>query len=335
MVKPNWLFGVGKSSNPTVAVAPNAPGIEVSDNCGSVVIDQFKIRFTRPTVDGQGFETANPGARVRFRTNSPAVRFKFQFTNLVARPDTYNATTAVFVNGVKTAEFTRSQGAAGALTHLLDLGVQAFRDLEVVFPYCASVDFTGLDLMQGTSLVAPTPRTATRLVVMGDSITHGFSVSAETASWSFKLGALKNWQVINHGYGGRACNPVDGTTLATLNPSVATYLIGYNNFYPQVPLATFKSLYKSFINNFRAVNTTVKLYCITPTWTPNSFGALTIEMYRQQIRDALTELGNSLNILVEGPSLATGDLSHFPDGVHPNDAAALQISSALNSIMTL
>jgi lysophospholipase L1-like esterase len=318
-----------------MAIAANGAGINVSDYCGSVTIDASKISFTRPTVDGQGFEFANPGARVRFRTDSLAIRFKLQFTNLVTRLDTYNATTDIFVDGVKAAEFTRSQGAAGGLTYLLDLGTQVERDVEVVFPYSASVDFTGLDLMPGSTLGSAATRPATRLVTIGDSITHGFNVSGETTSWSFKLGALKNWQVINHGYGGRLCVPSDGTTLAALNPTVAIYLIGYNNFYPQVPLATFKADYKSFINNFRAVNTTAKLYCMTPTWTPNTFGALTIEMYRQQIRDALTELGNALNILVEGPSLATGDLARFPDGVHPNDAGALQMANSLNSIVVV
>ena len=335
MVMPNFMFSAGQSySFPTVSYAADNVAFGASDYCAASV-NSSRIRFTRPTVDGQGFEYANPGARVRFRTDSESINFRLDYTNLVTRPDTYNGVGLILVDGVQVDTFNRAQGAAGQISKMVVFGSTATRTIELVMPYCASVDFLGVDLVAGATLSASPARTATRYVAIGDSITHGFVVSDVGKEWAYKLAEAKGWQLINHGYGGRQCAPADGTTLAALNPDVATYLIGYNNFYPQTPLATFKASFKSFINNFRAVNTTTKLYCITPTWTPNSFGALTIEMYRQQIMDALTELGNPLNILVEGEALATSSVSRFPDNVHPNDIGAAEIAASLQSIVVV
>lgn len=331
---PNWKMGSFPNFVPSVFYAPNNSNFSTSDFC-SVSVDVNKIRFTRPVVDGQGFETCNPGARVRFSTNSPAINFKLDYTNLVTREDTYNGVGLILVNGVEFSTFNRAQGAAGQITVSVQLGSQINRTIEVVMPYCASVDFAGIELVTGSTLSAAPARTSIRYVAVGDSITHGFVVSDAGELWAQKLAQSKGWQIINHGYGGRQCAPSDGTVLASLNPSVATYLIGYNNFYPQTSLSGFKANYKSFINNFRAVNTTTKLYCITPTWSPNTFGSITLEMYRQQIRDALSELGNALNVLVEGEALATNSTTRFPDSVHPNDLGATEMASSLGSLISV
>lgn len=329
---PNSLFGSRAGVVLASSYLPNNATFRVSDYCAmSVAAD--RMRFSRPTIDGQGFETANPGARVRFNTNSSIVQINLQYTNLVTRMDTYDGQGAILSNGIVVASFNRAQGVAGPYQVRVDFGTTVDRLIEVVFPYCASVDFIGVDALAGTTLTVPVDRPSTRFVATGDSITHGFAAVGVTASWPYKLGLSKGWQVVNHGYGGRSCIPADGTALASLSPSIATYLIGYNDFYAQLSLATFKANYKSFINNFRTVNTTTKLYCITPLWSSNSYGALTLEMYRTQIRNALTEIANPLNVLVEGAPLATGNVSSFPDAIHPNDFGSSEIATSLAAVM--
>lgn len=334
MVMPSFLFCGLAGNVPSVSFAPDNAAFNTSDYC-SVNVSSSRIRFARPTVDGQGFEYTNPGARVRFVSNSSTINFKFQYTNLVTRLDTYNGVGLILADGVQVGTFDRAIGAAGPLNLLLQFGSSASRVVEVVMPYCSSVDFLGVDLVIGATLSIPSARPSTRYVAMGDSITHGFVVSDIGKEWAYKLAEAKGWQFVNHGYGGRQCIPADGTTLAALNPTVATYLIGYNDFYQQGSLAAFKANFKAFVTNFRAVNSTAKLYCITPTWSPNTFGALTLEMYRQQIRDGLTELGNALNVLVEGEALATNSTTRFPDSVHPNDLGATEIATALASIVNV
>lgn len=330
---------LGSSSIPvtTVALAPNHASISQSDYCAIDTKDATKVRFVRPIMDGQGFETCNPGARIaRFITNSQTLTIRLAYTGLVTRVDTYNATGWVLVNGAKYQSFTAAKniGVSSPVLVALSFPSAVYRTIEVVLPYCASVDLTGVDIESTATISAAAGRPTTRIVCAGDSITHGFTTTDESVSWPYLLGAAKNWETVNLGYGGRQLTASDGTKLANLLPDVATYLIGYNDFNYQNALATFKANYKSFINNFRAVAPSVKLYCITPLWT-SVVKAIPIESYRQQIRDALTELGNPLNILVEGTTLTVGGAGSFnADGIHPNDTGASEIATALGLVVT-
>lgn len=332
------LFGSSSIPVTTVALAPNHASISQSDYCAIATKDATKVRLVRPIVDGQGFETCSPGARIaRFVTNSQTLTIHLAYTGLVTRVDTYNAIGWVLVNGAKYQSFTRAKdiGVSNPVLVGLSFPSAAYRTIEVVLPYCASVDLTGVDIESTATISPAASRPSTRLLLMGDSITHGFTTMDESVSWPYLLGVAKDWEIVNVGYGSRRCYPSDATNMAGINPDVASYLIGYNDFGGQVALATFKSDYISFVNNFRALYPTIKLYCITPLWTATVL-AIPIESYRQQIRDALTTLANPLNVLVEGTTLTLGGAGSFnADGIHPNDTGAAEIAAALASVVTV
>ena len=331
---------LGSSSIPvtTVTLAPNNASISQSDYCAIATKDATKVRFVRPIVDGQGFETCNPGARVaRFITNSQTVTIRLAYTGLVTRVDTYNAIGWVLVNGAKYQSFTYAQDIGHSNPKLVALSFPSasYRTIEVVLPYCASVDLTGVDIESTATISAAGNRPTTRIAFGGDSITHGFITTDESVSWTYLLGVAKDWETVNMGYGSRQCFAVDGTSLGALGADVATYLMGFNDFNNQRPTATFKSEYKGFLTNFHTGSPGVKIYCITPLWT-SVVKATPIETYRQQIRDALPELGDPLNVLVEGTTLTTGGAGSFNvDGIHPNDTGAAEIAAALSAIVSV
>lgn len=324
---------VGSSAagaTPPDQYTPDHASFGFSDYC-AVSVNASRARFTRPIVDGQGLESVNPAARVRFVTNAASLVINLQYTNL-SLLSAYNGTGLVLANGSVVATFTRGAGAAGPLAVLVSLGSVSSRTIEILMPYAASVDFIGVSLPAGSTFSAPAARPATRYVAGGDSITQGFFASGIAAQWTHALAVAKGYQLINNGYGGRPCVASDGTALANLTPSVASYLIGYNDFAAQVPLATFKANFTAFVNAFRAVNPTVKLYCITPLYTTTVL-PLTIAQYRTQISDALTTLGNALNVLVDGAALMTNSSDRLSDGIHPNDLGSSEIVTAMTSIL--
>lgn len=322
--------GSGVTSTAPAQYLPNNAAFNYSDYC-SVSVNSAFARFSRPTADGQGLENANPGARVRFVTNADSLTILLQYTNLL-NFSSYNGFGVVLANSVVVATFGRESGAAGPVSVYVSLGSVVSRTIEVVMPYCASVDFLGVNLPAGSTLTAPAARPATKLVAGGDSITQGFFASQVDKTWAETLANAKGYQFVSHGYAGRQCQPADGTAIANLGGSMFTYLIGYNDFAAQLPLATFKANYLSFLANFRAVSVNAKLYCITPIFSTNT-NTLTLEMYRQQIRDALTSVGNSLNVLVEGLTLMTNNANRLYDGIHPNDTGAAEIAANLNAIV--
>ncbi|MEZ2131533.1 MULTISPECIES: hypothetical protein [unclassified Sinorhizobium] len=75
---------------------------------------------------------------------------------------------------------------------------------------------------------------------MRDSITHGFSTTKTTDSWSYKLSVLKGRRVLNLANEGAQAIAADGNALAGTGADRVTYLIGYNNFVAQTALATSK-----------------------------------------------------------------------------------------------
>lgn len=318
---------------------PNDANISQSDYCAIATKNTTKVSLIRPIVDGQDYEFYNPGARIaRFRTDSSYMGIRLNYTELYTRTDTYNATGWILVDGVEFQSFSQVIAPVSGVTTSQLIEVVAgkqWKTIEVIMPHGISVDFVGVDLEAGCSIAPAESRTGLpRYVAIGDSITHGYTASSVIKTWPYLLAKMKNWQLINVGYGGRPLVIADGTVLGNQNPDVASYLIGYNNFVVQTALATFKSNYITFINNFRAVKPLVKLYCITPTWTANT-NTLTPEMYRQQIRDALTTLANPLNILVEGLTLATNNVSSFTPDPHPNDVGSLEVATALSALVSL
>lgn len=342
MSLPNFNF-ISRDFSPSLDGdfhAPNDPAITVSDYF-AVTQNATAITFQRPTSDGQGYEFTNPGARVRFNTVSRRIDIVLEYTNLVTRMDTYNGTGAVYADGVLIGTFNRGQGAAGEIIVSKIFANDDNRLIEVVMPYCASVRFKGVYVRTGAAFTAPAARTALKYLALGDSITHGFNASAHHLHWPSLLAEANNWQLLNHGYGGRQLAASDGLIAAAADPDVATYLIGFNNYYPDTGVAAFQTNYTTFLTNFRA-STACKLYCITPLWTafapgegPVDPGSEPIEDYRQAIRDAVDDFGDAGITVIEGETLGTNSLAGKPDGIHPGDDDSVQIAADLQPIVQI
>ncbi|MBX4967186.1 SGNH/GDSL hydrolase family protein [Rhizobium binae] len=307
--------------------ACNVPEIDFSDFL-DMDLNADRARFSRPIVDGSGYANCTPGGRIRFRSNATSITFRLFYNNLVTRPDTYNDVSAVLVDGAVFATFTSPGRVAARKDQTITFGSEQMRTIELLLPYCAGVEFQGIQQTPGALLLPCVPRPALSLLALGDSITHNFSASAAHLSWPFLLGVAKRWQVRNLGYGGRTTVPSDGTVAGSYGTDFVTVLLGHNDFRAQTPLATFKAQQQALQQNLRAANPDCRIIVITPTWTNVSL-AIPIESYRVQIRAAFGEIADGNALLIEGEPLAGNSTGSFPDGVHPNDAASAQMAASI------
>lgn len=181
----------------------------------------------------------------------------------------------------------------------------------------------------GGGAIPPAPAGAPLYVACGDSITAG-SAYPDRPTYAALLAVSRGWQCINLAVGGSLCVPDHGERAGLLAPSRVTYLIGYNEFYAQTAPGEFCARYRQFIARLFAVRPEARLAAITPTWSPH-VRPIPLEAYREAIRAAVA--GDARVQLVEGESLARGDLSRFPDGVHPDEAGTLEIAAALARIV--
>jgi len=340
----------------TVAIAPNNAAFSVSDLAGTASVNSSRIRLTRSTVDPVGYQHAAPGARVRFSVTLAApgfVEIDLQYTGLITRNDTYEPDGCVLVNGVIRATYTGpSKGPSDphptgpALVSLALLA--GTHQVEVVFPYCASVDFEGITIPSGATVGPASARPVKRGVFFGDSSTHGFNSDNPQTSWPYLTAIAESAQILNHGYGSRQLIPEDGTTCGGYGADFGVYLIGYNNFAPGGgSLATFKADYKTLLTNFRTASTAAGkpnaiLYAITPIWSVNDVGnggplvsnSPTLEQFRQAVRDAVADVADPFVTIIEGLGVGMpSGLSEIVDGIHPGFAGAVKIRDVVAGVI--
>lgn len=321
----NALPGIAKR------YAANDSRISVSDY-KSVSRSVERLVFSRDYAGLNGNQYMNPGARVRFKTNSPSVVWYYDHTDLNTRSDAFNGVISFLVDGEEEATATVVYGSAGETSKTVDMGSAAMRTWEMIMPYGASVDFLRIQVEPGAVVEVADARPQKVLLVVGDSITHGFITTKTINSWPYKLGEALGCQVVNMGYGSHPVATAHMPAAASVQHDACIYLIGYNDFGAQTALATFKSRYKTALADHRSAAPGVPLYALTLLWTSNT-NTLTPADYRAQQTEGFNEEADVLNTLVSGLTLTDNDSESIGDGIHPNDTGAAEMAAALEPIV--
>ncbi|NEJ20092.1 hypothetical protein GR247_07900 [Rhizobium leguminosarum] len=307
---------------------PDDPRGTVSDYAAISERSERRLRFIRPIPDANGYQHCSPGARYRLRTDATQITFQTAYNNLVGRYDSArNYVAIVLVNGIVTATFNSYDG-----TYVLNLVGATSRLIELVWPYADGMDLIGIVVNAGATFGTPASRPSGVLATCGDSITHGFSASKTTDSWAYTLAALKNRRMLNLGNGGAQAVAADGNALAGTGADRVTYLIGYNNFVAQTPLATFQAAVEGWINNGETALPSAKIYIISPIYSPNT-NTITLAQYRTAVAAAVTAAGGANVTYVNGLSIMTNNVDRLVDNIHPNNLGAGEIASNLAALM--
>lgn len=325
-------FGL-PGSEPAIDIAPNDGRILDSDYAGTLTATAQQVSGVRPISFGN-YQYANPGWRRRFRTRSRSLVLHFQNLNLVS--GSYNGKGAIYADGVLKTYFTSPQ-APGKFLVRLDFSSNADREIEIVMPHSAAIAHLGATTY-GAPITAPTSRAALpRAAFLGDSRFQGFNATSIDKTWMEILCRAKGWQHINLGYGSSGVTSAWGTDLANANPDVAFVMFDHNNRSAQTSLLGFKNSYKTLITNFRAVKPTTKLYAVTSNWIGTAQDALPLKIanYRQATADALTEVADANNILIDGLTLTTNSTASIGDGIHPNDVGEAEWAADIAPLVSV
>lgn len=314
---------------PMPNITPDHPAIEDSDYLGTLVKTSARASCTRPISIGNGYEHANPGWRRRWRL--PAVyEAIIHVDNLGLVTGSYNGVAAVLVDGALYREFTIPNVVK---RHYIKLGFPTAveRDIDLVMPYSASIAHAGITV---SGVLPPsTSRLSLPLgIIAGDSRPQGFSATSIVKTFAYLLGVAKNCRIGNLALGSSQLTPSWGTTIGQLNPAFVAMLSDVNELSAGVPAATLEANRESFITNVRAGAPAIKIYNITSTWT-NAAG---IQDMRDAEAQALVDLANANNVLVDGLSLTTvDDATRFPDNIHANDLGHSESATALAALISL
>jgi lysophospholipase L1-like esterase len=322
-----YRLSLGEQSDLHQTILPNDGRLLVSDYHTIAERSATRLRFSRPLADGSGYQHCAPGARVSFITNASSVRFRVAYNGLVTRTGSgRNFVSVVLVDGALHSSFTNPLGEAGAavVDHVVELSSLP-RQYDLVWPYGDGMDLLAIILNAGASLFQGI-RPLGKMVVAGDSMTQGFEATDVLASYALSLPAAKARQLINMGYGGRRCFASDaGEALTGTGADRVVYLIGFNDFFGQVSLATFQSEAQGWITAARAALPSAKIYIVSPLYSPAT-AAIPLSSYRSALQAAEGGVGDAETFFIDGLSLMANDLSSLaPDQIHPNNFGMSQV----------
>jgi len=302
-------------------INPTSPLIEYTGFSG-LNITTVRARPIRPVTFTNGLEYSAPGARIRFRTESPTITFHLSNNGLMTN-SLSNLIFTLLVNDEVYADYNSPNDI------IIDFANVIMRKIELVFPYGAGYDFLGLSYNPIYSTLPFLPRR--KLICAGDSITQGAFATMTRSSWTYILANLNNLELFNMGFSGGVVSTLgDGSWAQNLQPNIIT-LLTHNDFNQQVPIETYKTNCTSLITKW-LTTTNAQIYAITALWTSTSL-SIPSSLYRIALSEVVTSFASNRVILIDGLSLAINSTVHFPDGVHPNDAGSMAIASSLNKII--
>lgn len=290
-------------------------------------------RMHRPlSSPGKGYQWDNPGARLRFNTdaNTITVHLRYSDKHISTSARVSGGVFLIDGKGSKDWKFQSSHARILREVEQLDLKLPAVADgamhcYEIVMPYGDSVDVAGISVNDGARFSTPPPRPAFRCICYGDSITHGFTAQDISGTYAFRLGQLKNWQIINMAIGGRSATPGEGTVLGKIPCDMLTVMIGVNDWQGGRDPEVYRKNIIGFIASFRSLQPHTPIRIITPLWVPESWkpakASIPLETYRQVLREVVNQLNDPQIKLIEGSPLIDHEVRHFDRvAVHPADS---------------
>jgi GDSL-like Lipase/Acylhydrolase family len=320
-------------------VAADDPQIAYTEYA-ALSLTHRRARFYRPDVFNPAGRSS-PGTRVNFSSDARAIWMRVDYYHGQCG-STGCGRFWLEVDGVV------QQGGVGSDTdegqHRYLIYTQATRqhhDFSLIYPWGPPVDFLGLVLAGGTpGLLSPPPTRPAFLSVMhGDSITQGQASTGIVKTYPDRVARRNGWSVINMGFGGRSVEGDDGSAIGNLGGDLVTVAIGINNYNSSRTLEETRTRYELLLDNLRALQPTVPVYCITPIWgtreaTPNAQGLIP-EDYRDVIRSVVQErmLTDPDLHLIEGLDLVPHDPSFYVDGLHPNDEGFFEYARNLAPLL--
>ena len=315
---------------------PSDARLRVSDYWSITEQSVTRLRFLRGITNGNAFQHCSPGSRVGFYTNAQVVRFRVYWNGLVTRDDVQNFVGGVLADDVLEDSFTNPFGATGTGESwvTVDFGSTSAtaRKVELIWPYGDGMDLLEVQVSRGAAVIIAPALPTTKLVVAGDSITHGFNATNIFTSWAWQLAVAKGYQLINIANGSEQVVAANANVLGETGAQHVIYAIGYNNFSPQTPTATFQAALEAWLANARSELPSARLYIASMLYTTNT-NTITPAQYRTATAAAVTAFGDGNTEYVDGLSLMTNSGTRLVDGIHPNDTGAAEVATAWASII--
>ena len=213
-----------------------------------------------------------------------------------------------------------------ALSATVDTGVfggswtlpEGEKKICIYFPWSVRSTIKSISIDDGAKLEPITK--SHKMVIFGDSITHGYDASSPELSYASKLADALDADAINKGIGGEIFRPELAALADYTEPEYITVAYGTNDWCA-FTYEEFTARCRAFYENLSKTYPNSKIFALTPIWRkqivkPAKAGEFNvIGEYIKSVAESLPNV-----TVIDCLDFVPADLTCFsPDGVHPND----------------
>lgn len=188
----------------------------------------------------------------------------------------------------------------------------------VFLPWAFSSQLCELSLDDGASL-EPT-QSKIKMIMFGDSITHGYDATSPSNAYSVRLAALLEADAVNKAIGGEKFRPELAAMHDGFEPDIITVAYGTNDWNSSSK-ETFDRDCKCFYDNLAKSYPNSKIFALTPIWRADINDKKDVGefSYVSEYINKVTKEHKNITV-IEGMDLVPHDTSLFSDKfLHPND----------------
>ena len=257
---------------------------------------------------------ATAGIRLEFITNSASLSIEVEE---VPASSCNCFVHDVFVNGKKLASFGENESDKREFSANLALG-EGEKEVRIYFPWSAASAIRSLILDDGAT-ITPVQKSK-KMLMFGDSITHGYVAIHPSASYASRLTDALDAEAFNKAIGGETFFPELAELSDEIDPDYITVAFGTNDWNKKEKEAFDKNS-AAFYEALSRRNPRAKIFVITPIWRADGERLTKVGEFSyvsEHIERVTADLPNVT--VIHGIDLVPHDPCYFGDKrLHPND----------------
>ena len=257
---------------------------------------------------------ATAGVRLSFLTDSPWLSLEVEVSSGSSRKFFSHE---VFVNGSLVGDLSSTTENNGIFAKRFELG-EGEKTVCIDFPWSACSKIRSLELKDGASLIPKKP--AKKMLMFGDSITHGYDAVQTSRSYASLLTDALDADARNKAIGGEVFWHALAEASDEWDPDYITVAYGTNDWNGRTR-EYFEENCSEFYKTLSRKYPRAKIFAITPIWRADNERITKVGEFSyvsEFIRKVAEDLPNVT--VIEGIDLVPHDTALFSDKyLHPND----------------
>ena len=225
--------------------------------------EQEKL-YEQVSTDFYGKTFATAGVRLEFLTDSRSLAMTYSASSSSSRRY-FNCD--ITVNGQLVCALGEHLDSAPnkmpTVSGSCELG-EGEKRVVIYFPWSACLKLNSLELDDGASL-SPVERPV-KMIMFGDSITHGYDAANPSTSYASLLTDALNAESINKGIGGEIFRPQLAAARDSFEPDIITVAYGTNDWGVCASKEQFDAVCEGFYSELSRAYPNARIYAMTPIW---------------------------------------------------------------------